>query len=207
MRTPALNFPGGGAEAGKLDPRRAEVLDVAAELFATKGYHAASMRELAARLQIKAGSLYYHIASKDQLLDEVCAISLQEVIRSVDEAIAAHDTLADQLRAIIRGHARVLQRFGAYLLCYQAEYVHLSPEPQARTRLELAKFHRMIEGVLETARAAGTLRHDVEVRTGRIAVVAVMTQLSKLDARPSIVEVADGLADILVRGLAAGAAA
>jgi AcrR family transcriptional regulator len=201
MRTPDVKPSGATVEGGKLEPRRAEVLDMAAELFATQGYHATSMRDLAGRLQIKAGSLYYHIVSKDQLLDEICAISLQEVIRSVDAAIAAHQTLADQIRAIIRGHAQVLQRFHAYLVCYQAEYIHLPPEPQARSRVELAKFHRKLEGLVEAARADGTLRADVEARTARLAIVAVMTQLSKLDPRRFLAEAADGLADILVAGL------
>ena len=51
--------------------RRAEVLRAAAELFAEKGYEASSTTELAERLGIKGGSVYYYIDSKEELLFEL----------------------------------------------------------------------------------------------------------------------------------------
>jgi len=48
--------------------RRGEILDAAARLFARQGFHAASMREIAAAAGMLPGSLYYHFPSKDELL-------------------------------------------------------------------------------------------------------------------------------------------
>jgi AcrR family transcriptional regulator len=45
----------------------------AARLFREKGYNAASMRELAERVQLKASSLYNHIGSKEEILVKICA--------------------------------------------------------------------------------------------------------------------------------------
>jgi AcrR family transcriptional regulator len=47
---------------------RAEILDVASELFTEKGYDATSLREIADRLGITKAALYYHFRSKDDIL-------------------------------------------------------------------------------------------------------------------------------------------
>lgn len=65
------------------------ILKAAATLFREKGYKAASMRDLAERVGIEAASLYNHIRSKSELLQDICfncsslhAEHLEEVLRS-----------------------------------------------------------------------------------------------------------------------------
>lgn len=48
--------------------RRPEIISAAAQLFATEGYHGASMRSMAKAASLQAGSLYSHFAGKDELL-------------------------------------------------------------------------------------------------------------------------------------------
>ena len=53
------------------EPRRdtrAEILAVASELFTTQGFETTSLREIAVRLGITKAALYYHFASKDDIL-------------------------------------------------------------------------------------------------------------------------------------------
>ncbi len=68
----------------------ARILEVAAELFAAKGYAATTTREIAETAEIERASLYYHITSKETLLYEICHASLVEalsVVVSVDTAL------------------------------------------------------------------------------------------------------------------------
>ena len=51
--------------------RRDEILNTAAELFATKGYTKTSMRDVAAASGILAGSLYHHFESKEAIAVEL----------------------------------------------------------------------------------------------------------------------------------------
>lgn len=51
--------------------RRVQILDAAKRLFAQRGYHATTMRDIAAALDLQGGSLYAHIASKADLLWEI----------------------------------------------------------------------------------------------------------------------------------------
>lgn len=50
---------------------RDSLLHVASELIAEIGYEAMSMRQLAARIGLQPGSLYHHVASKQDLLLDV----------------------------------------------------------------------------------------------------------------------------------------
>jgi hypothetical protein len=52
--------------------RREYILEEAATLFKERGYAATTMRDLAEKLDIKAASLYNHIASKEEILKEIC---------------------------------------------------------------------------------------------------------------------------------------
>jgi AcrR family transcriptional regulator len=47
---------------------RERILDVALDLFTDQGFDATSMREIAERLGISKPAIYYHFASKDELL-------------------------------------------------------------------------------------------------------------------------------------------
>ena len=83
---------------------RAEILDVAAELFAERGYDATSLREIAERLGITKAALYYYFRSKDDILAALIApigAVLDELVRrlegarDIDEWAAALSWLID----------------------------------------------------------------------------------------------------------------
>src|SRR5215207_4740481 len=76
------------------------ILDVATVLFYEHGYHATTMREVAAGVGIKAGSLYNHYASKEELLFQIAEGVMQDLLTAGREAVAAAEEPRDQLRAL-----------------------------------------------------------------------------------------------------------
>ncbi len=77
-RAPAM------APVPRADNRLSLVLDAAARLFAEKGYGATSMRDIAGAVGMLPGSLYYHFASKEELLVAV----YEEGVRRIKAALA-----------------------------------------------------------------------------------------------------------------------
>lgn len=194
------------ADAQRIDEpvRRIELLDAAAYLFARNGFHATSMRALAAKLNIKAGSLYHHISSKDQLLTEVCEIGMREVMHSLDNAINDAPTTDIAITAIFKGHVRIAQQYGDYLGCYQNEHVHLPADASAELRNGLATFHRKIERMFEAAIERGELRACLNVKTVRLTLISLLRQLAQLGAEGRHLDLdalADELSDLLINGL------
>ena len=62
---PSRGQPSGG-QAGA--STRERILDVALDLFTDQGFDATSMREIAERLDISKPAIYYHFASKEEIL-------------------------------------------------------------------------------------------------------------------------------------------
>lgn len=51
--------------------RHDEIIRVAARIFAAKGYHATTLDEIAAELQVTKPALYYHVRNKEEILREI----------------------------------------------------------------------------------------------------------------------------------------
>jgi AcrR family transcriptional regulator len=92
--------PAGGAR----DTRQA-IRTEGARLMHERGYAGMSLRELAGRIGIKAGSLYSHIESKQQLLSLILNEHMEQAVAGLDEALSSvgEDPIA-ALRAFIRFH-------------------------------------------------------------------------------------------------------
>ncbi len=84
------------------------ILKNAAGLFRKKGFAATSVRELAESLGIEAPSLYNHIGSKVELLQEICFAIADDYIGNMEIIIHANITAAQKVEAIIRFHVRKL---------------------------------------------------------------------------------------------------
>ena len=80
--------------------RREEILHVAADLFSSRGYKATSIRDVAAKVGILAGSLYHHIRSKETLFLEVHGLVLARDGRRLRDAVAKFDRPWDRLEAL-----------------------------------------------------------------------------------------------------------
>src|SRR5260370_34921645 len=68
--------------------RRAKLLSVSARLFAKGGFEAPSMRDIAGKAGMLAGSMYYHFPSKNELIAAVYAAGVAEIGAAVDAAVA-----------------------------------------------------------------------------------------------------------------------
>ncbi|QIX60315.1 TetR/AcrR family transcriptional regulator [Hymenobacter sp. BT18] len=107
--------------------RKAQIDQVATDLFRRRGFAATSMRELAAALGIEAGSIYSHIRSKEEILHRICfglAESFMGGLRAAQTELPA--TPAGQLRRAIENHVRVLIQDTAASTVFLHEWRHLS---------------------------------------------------------------------------------
>ncbi|BBD99488.1 TetR/AcrR family transcriptional regulator [Sphingobium amiense] len=76
------------ADAGR-PSRRREILEIAAQLFARKGYRGTSMRDIGVAAGVLGGSLYHHIKSKDALFVELHNAALDAAEERIAQAVEA----------------------------------------------------------------------------------------------------------------------
>jgi len=83
-----------GAEVDDTGGTRERILDIALELFTEQGYEKTSLRQIAERLGFSKAAIYYHFASKDEIL---LALHLRmhefgrEFLDSIGDAVSQHD--------------------------------------------------------------------------------------------------------------------
>jgi TetR/AcrR family transcriptional regulator, cholesterol catabolism regulator len=92
--------------ARKQDRRRNEVLDAAAAVFAEKGFHAATTRDIADRLGLLPGSLYYYVESKEAAFAEVCRRRGEGFNERLAAILEAPGRLEARVRAGVAQHMR-----------------------------------------------------------------------------------------------------
>ena len=100
----------------ELTPRR-EILNAAAALLRLHGYKSTTLRDIAAAVGIKAGSIYYHFASKEEIVAAVMNDGVDHVLGAVSEALGKLPKSADpkmRIEAAIRAHLEALLRYGDY---------------------------------------------------------------------------------------------
>ena len=91
--------------------RAQEIRDAAVVLFYERGYHGTSMREIAARVNMRAPSLYNHLQSKQQLLQEIMRNDVVLISRQVADAMATSDDVIIKFRRGFEAHVRHHTRF------------------------------------------------------------------------------------------------
>jgi TetR/AcrR family transcriptional regulator, cholesterol catabolism regulator len=79
---------------------RERLLREAEKLFAEHGYSAVSIRDITQATGMSAGALYHHFSSKEDLFFQLLELNLQEVSRSVREAISQANTPREQISRV-----------------------------------------------------------------------------------------------------------
>lgn len=172
MRQPAgRSARRSGGERKPREERWAELIEVATQVFYEKGYDGASLQDIADRLGMLKGSLYYYIQSKEDLLFDVISAVHREglaVIRA--RAEVAGDPL-QRLENVIVGHVEHTCRN----LVPTAVFLHeLSALPPDRRQEVLGSEHAyqgVFRGLIEQAQKDGLVRPEVDPRLAALSVL------------------------------------
>jgi AcrR family transcriptional regulator len=141
-------------EQRKTRQRRVEILKSAAAAFRRRGYHGASMGEIARALRMTKGSLYYYFENKEEILffcHDYSLDTLLDVLRRVEDA---GGTPPQKLRSLIESFVHHILddlRGTALTLDFQA----LSPPRLRRVIAKRDRFDRGIRRLLQEGMDAG----------------------------------------------------
>src|SRR6266498_1952243 len=80
------------------------ILEAACETIARRGFHQASIRDIARAAGLSLAGLYHYVGGKDELLFLVLDRALDMLLARLDEALAAVRTPEGRLLALIRTH-------------------------------------------------------------------------------------------------------
>ncbi|MDL4813993.1 TetR/AcrR family transcriptional regulator [Actinomadura opuntiae] len=143
--------------------RRAELLATAAEVFASQGYAATTVRKVADAAGILGGSLYYHFDSKEAMADEILSTFLDEMWASYERVLAAGLSARDTLEGVIVESFRSIDRHRPAVVLYQNESKHLATSERFHYLLESQRrFEKMWLSLLDKGVEEGAFRADLD---------------------------------------------
>jgi AcrR family transcriptional regulator len=138
---------------------RETLLAVSARLFAKGGFEATSMRDIAKRAGMLAGSMYYHFPSKNDLIAAVYEAGVAEIGAAVDKAVARARGPWARLEAACVAHLGSLLAASAHAAVMTAELRRLDPRLRRRlVALRDGYERRFVELVAALPLPAGTDR-------------------------------------------------
>ncbi len=133
-------------------------MDSAAELFSAQGFAATSVRAVAARAEITTAGLYYHIATKEDLLFRTCESAIVEILAGACRVVSEAADPVVQLRGLLENHFNSFQRQPHKLVLLNREVHHLSPSPR-QTIAELEReYLELVRGVVQRGQITGIFK-------------------------------------------------
>ena len=190
----------------KSEVGREGILDAAASLFRQRGYGAVSLRSIAQAAGIKAGSIYYHFASKDEIVTEILNVGIlavhAEVVAAVD-ALPAWASTDVIVRAVLRGHLRTLLEHGDYTSANVRIFGQVPPAVRDANLSVRRDYEKYLDVLLSKLQADGAIRSDVNIGRFRLMLIgALNATLEWFDpAKGSAEELADDYADAFLYGI------
>jgi len=149
--------------------RVGQVLETATRLFTERGYEAASIRALAAKLAIRPSSLYHHFPGKQDILFAICFGMQRDFNAQVLPALSS-GTPEEAIRRTIREHVLFSQRRKGEVLVNIRERRSLPPRLRARVNALRREYRDRVAAVIEEGR-----RQDVfHVPQPRLAAMAIL---------------------------------
>jgi TetR/AcrR family transcriptional regulator, cholesterol catabolism regulator len=181
--------------------RRAELTRQAARLFAERGYHGTSIGDLAKALGVQKGSLYAHIASKQDLLYETMREGADAFHAALDE-IPDDLRVSDRVRLALRAHLRVIAEQLDVATVFIREWRYLEGDRAAEFLAERRRYEERFRALFREGRERGELRTDLDEQAAVLLVLSAANwAYTWLPSGADTDELADRFFAILLDGI------
>jgi AcrR family transcriptional regulator len=188
----------------KADKTRARLIEVAKRLYQERGSDHVTIRRIAAAAKIEAGSIYYHFASRDEIMRAVLESGVGGAQHEVMQAIAkagAGSSALERLRAALGAHLRYTLRehFSSRLKSIRRLPKRLREHHMQQER----EYAAIFAGLLQEAQRKGLLRPGFDLSVVRMLSMGALTWVAEwYDPKGAMTP--DDIADEFMRVLTGG---
>lgn len=166
-----------GKTASKSARTRERILDSAAHVLSRKGYAGTRLVDVAAHANLQAPTIYYHFASRDELIEEVMWVGAARVhLHVVDElaALPAETTPLDRILTAVEAHLRYELLISDYTTASIRNANQVPEGLRAKAAAEEAVYAKLWRDLLNDAMDAGQLRPDLDISVSRLLLLGAM---------------------------------
>jgi len=182
---------------------REDILEAAAQVFREKGFHGASMQDIAEAVNLQKASLYHHVSSKQEILLALLDRALELLLERIS-AISIQKIPADKkLQEMTRSYLHLLTQNTDLSAVLLFEHRSLERKQHARHVPNRDKFEALWRDVLTEGVAAKIFKCDNPALSAR-AILGILNWTITW-YRPNgpleIDEIADHYSNLLLNGL------
>jgi TetR/AcrR family transcriptional regulator, cholesterol catabolism regulator len=150
-----------------MSARRTELNQIAARLFAERGYQGTSLADLAEQLGVQKPSLYHHIDSKEDLLWAV-AWEGAEAFHAALDSVPPEAPAAVRIRLALRAHLAVVAGQLDIATVFVREWRYLDGERRELFLAERRRYEERIRDLFRDGVEGSELRTDLDVATAAL---------------------------------------
>ena len=182
---------------------RDDILQSAAQVFRQKGFHGASMADIAEAVDLKKASLYHHFTSKQEILLELLDRALEMVTESMAKVMAQEIPTDEKLRLAMRAYLKTLSEQGDLVSVLLLEFRSLDPEFYTRHIPNRDRFEQMWRDLIQQGVADGTFACENIPLTARglFGLMNWTITWYRQDGEMTIEQIADHFAHVFLNGL------
>ncbi|MES2847611.1 MAG: TetR/AcrR family transcriptional regulator [Bacteroidota bacterium] len=162
---------------GKNSSKKEVILKKAATLFKTKSFSASSMRELADVVGVEAPSLYNHIGSKSELLQDICFKIGNQFTEQIESIRNSNKTMVAKIEAVIRFHIEIMAENFDEVYVANHEWKHLN-EPYLTDFLTIRRsYEKSLMGFIEE----GINKNEIKPVNPYVTVLTILSAVRGLE--------------------------
>ena len=175
----------------------------AASVFAEKGFHGASTKDIAEQMGIKQGSLYYYFKSKEDALGEVCLFGIEDYVHRMEDIATSDQPFEAKLMATITSHLSSYREKNEALKVHNDERLYLPESKRTKLKQLGSSYRQSLEGVFEEGVKSGALRKSLDCHFAAQSVIGICNAWGDLivrDPELDLFDVIQRCTDLLLNG-------
>ncbi|RYY23257.1 MAG: TetR/AcrR family transcriptional regulator [Chitinophagaceae bacterium] len=183
--------------------RKDVIIAKAARLFREKGYSASSMRDLAEEVGVEAASLYNHISSKSEILQEICFKVANKFMSHIDAMDNSDRNSLAKIEAVLRFHVQQMVHHYEEVYVGDREWKHLIDPYLSNYQNQRRTYRQRIAQIIE----AGIRKQEIKEIDAPTAVLIMLHAVSGIESwhrsrkKISAELLEDNMVTILIDGL------
>lgn len=161
---------------------RKRILDAAAHVLSRNGYAGTRLSEVAELAELQAPSIYYHFASRDDLVEEVMWSGIADMHRHVStilDALPDGTSSLDRIMVAVEAHLRHELEISDYTTAAIRNAAQVPQKIRARQLVEEAAYGNLWKKLFRDAADAGALSPDLDLLTARMLLLGALNWTSE----------------------------
>jgi AcrR family transcriptional regulator len=188
--------------------RRSDIFAAAEHIFALKGYHKATIRDIAKEAQYATGTVYLHFKDKDELYFSLSTEKLKTMLSIVEEKMSSAKDAKGKLETFVRESLVFFENNLDFFRIFISEADEMMlAEKGLRSTPAGQKFERYMADIVKQAQKEGVISRDFEPMQILDILTAIMksyvTKWFKEDGKgkKSLADMSDMIIRCLLNGI------